>query len=69
MLRQAQHERISQEVREFAAKQNAGAESFLASEQLNGENTPEERTENEAGMEEMSRIYEAKGKRLYLPEG
>ncbi len=61
--------KISQEVREFAAKQNAGAESFLASEQLKGENTPEERAKNEAGMEEMSRVYEAKGKRLYLPEG
>ncbi len=57
------------EVREFVAKQNAGAESFLASEQLKGENTPEERAENEAGMEEMSRVYEAKGKQLYLPEG
>ncbi len=34
------------EVREFAAKQNADAESFLASEQLKGENTPEECAEN-----------------------
>jgi phosphomethylpyrimidine synthase len=60
--------KISQEVREFAAKQNQDTGSFLASEQLKGENTPEERAENEAGMEEMSRVYEEKGKRLYLPE-
>ncbi|MHA7819946.1 MAG: phosphomethylpyrimidine synthase ThiC [Erythrobacter sp.] len=60
--------KISQEVREFAAKQNSDPDSFLASEQLKGENTPEERAENEAGMEEMSRVYKEKGERLYLPE-
>ncbi len=61
--------KISQEVREFAAKQNQNPDSFLASEQLKGENTPEERAQNEAGMEEMSELYREKGKRLYLPEG
>jgi phosphomethylpyrimidine synthase len=60
--------KISQEVREFAAKQNSDPDSFLASEQLKGENSPEERAENEAGMEEMSRVYKEKGERLYLPE-
>ncbi|MEM7689197.1 MAG: phosphomethylpyrimidine synthase ThiC, partial [Pseudomonadota bacterium] len=89
--------KISQEVREFAAKQNAGPESFLASnpdtarpEPVEGQaqapanRTSESKTaqsatgsartdlseaEAEAGMEEMSRVYEEKGKKLYLPEG
>ncbi|MEO0463270.1 MAG: phosphomethylpyrimidine synthase ThiC [Pseudomonadota bacterium] len=52
--------KISQEVREFAAKQNAGPESFLAA------TAPVE--DAEAGMEEMSRVYKEKGERLYLPE-
>ncbi|APE27980.1 phosphomethylpyrimidine synthase ThiC [Aurantiacibacter gangjinensis] len=58
--------KISQEVREFAAKQNS--DSYLASEDLRGENTPEERAKNEAGMEEMSEVYREKGEKLYLPE-
>jgi len=60
--------KISQEVRDFAAKQNQNPDSFLASEQLKGENTPEERAQNEAGMEEMSKLYKDKGEKLYLPE-
>ncbi|MGB3470500.1 MAG: phosphomethylpyrimidine synthase ThiC [Erythrobacter sp.] len=60
--------KISQEVREFAAKQNQDPDSFLASEKLKGENTPEERAQNEAGMEEMSKLYKDKGEKLYLPE-
>lgn len=43
------------EVRDFAAKQNS--ESYLANEDLKGENSAEERAENEAGMEEMGRVY------------
>ncbi|MEE4201859.1 phosphomethylpyrimidine synthase ThiC [Erythrobacter sp.] len=58
--------KISQEVREFAAKQNA--DSYLASEDLKGENTEAEREANREGMEEMSRVYKEKGERLYLPE-
>ncbi len=60
--------KISQEVREFAAKQNQDPDSFLASEDLKGENSPEERAANEAGMEKMSRVYKEKGEQLYLPE-
>lgn len=48
--------KITQEVREFAAKQNQGADNFLAAE------------EAEKGMEEMSELYRAKGDNLYLPE-
>ena len=59
--------KITQEVRDFAARQNS--ESYLASEDLKGENTPQQRAENEKGMETMSEVYRAKGERLYLPEG
>jgi len=59
--------KISQEVRDFAAKQNS--DSYLAAEDLKGENSPEQRAQNEKGMETMSEVYRAKGERLYLPEG
>ncbi len=47
--------KITQEVREFAAKQNAGVETFVAAEDA------------EKGMEEMSELYRKKGDKLYLP--
>ena len=47
--------KITQEVRDFAAKQNAGAETFLAVE------------EAEAGMEQMSETFREKGGEIYLP--
>ena len=52
--------KISQEVRDFAAKQNSDPDSFLAA------TAPVE--DAEKGMEEMSKLYEEKGKKLYLPE-
>ncbi|MEO0591627.1 MAG: phosphomethylpyrimidine synthase ThiC [Pseudomonadota bacterium] len=52
--------KISQEVREFAAKQNSDPDSFLAA------TAPVD--DAEAGMEEMSRVYKEKGEKLYLPE-
>ncbi|QUL37888.1 phosphomethylpyrimidine synthase ThiC [Erythrobacter sp. JK5] len=52
--------KISQEVREFAAKQNSDPDSFLAA------TAPVE--DAEAGMEEMSRVYKEKGQELYLPK-
>jgi len=52
--------KISQEVRDFAAKQNSSPDSFLAA------TAPVE--DAEAGMEEMSRVYKEKGQELYLPE-
>ena len=54
--------KISQEVRDFAAKQNSDPDSFLAA------TSPEAVEEAEKGMEEMSRLYDEKGRRLYLPE-
>jgi len=47
--------KITQEVRDFAAKQNASADSFLAAE------------EAEKGMAEMSEKFREKGGEIYLP--
>jgi phosphomethylpyrimidine synthase len=47
--------KITQEVREFAAKQNQAADTFLAAE------------EAEAGMLAMSEKYREAGSELYLP--
>ena len=47
--------KITQEVRDFAAKQNQGAESFLAAD------------EAEEGMKEMSEVFKDKGGEIYLP--
>jgi phosphomethylpyrimidine synthase len=48
------------EPREFAAKQNAGAETFLAA-------TPVSEGEATAGMREMSETFREKGGEIYLP--
>ena len=52
--------KITQEVRDFAAKQNASADTFLAA-------TPVGEAEAEAGMEEMSETFREKGGEIYLP--
>lgn len=57
---------ISQEVREFAAKQNS--DSYLASENIRPETSAKEAEQAREGMEEMSKVYRKKGERLYLPE-
>jgi phosphomethylpyrimidine synthase len=49
--------KITAEVREFAAKQNAGAETFIAAE------------EAEAGMAGMSERFRKRGGEVYLPAG
>jgi len=54
--------KITQEVRDFAAKQNAGAETFLAA-------APVSESEAEAGMREMSEAFREKGGEIYLPAG
>ncbi len=46
--------KITQEVRDFAAKQNAGVETFVAAE------------EAEAGMADMSRVFRETGSELYM---
>jgi phosphomethylpyrimidine synthase len=49
--------KISQEVREFAKLQNQGSEGFIAAE------------EAEAGMAEMSKVYDDSGRELYMGQG
>jgi len=51
---------ISQEVRAFASKQNASADTFLAA-------TPIGENEAEAGMLAMSEKFKEKGGEIYLP--
>ncbi|MDF1835376.1 MAG: phosphomethylpyrimidine synthase ThiC, partial [Alteraurantiacibacter sp. bin_em_oilr2.035] len=60
--------KISQEVRDFASKQNQSADSFLASAQAGADAAEASRAAAIAGMEEMSKLYKAKGEQLYLPE-
>jgi len=48
---------ITQEAREFAARQNAGVESFVAAE------------EAEAGMADMSRVFRETGSELCMVAG
>jgi phosphomethylpyrimidine synthase len=52
--------KITQEVRDFAAKQNQSADAFLAA-------TPNAPAEAEAGMAEMSEKFREKGGEIYLP--
>ena len=49
--------KITQEVRDFAAKQNAGVGTFIAAE------------EAEAGMAGMSKLYNERGRELYVGGG
>ncbi len=51
--------KITQEVRDFAAKQNAGMETFVAAAA----------EEAEKGMAEMSRVYNEGGRELYIGAG
>lgn len=59
--------KISQEVRDFASKQNQSAEGFIASEKLGSETAAASKAAAEAGMREMSAKYKDMGDRLYLP--
>jgi phosphomethylpyrimidine synthase len=69
--------KISQEVREFARLQNQPAEGFIASSSTvrpelvegsqNGVTLTEE--EAEAGMAEMSKVYDETGRELYMGAG
>jgi phosphomethylpyrimidine synthase len=52
--------KITQEVRDFAAKQNQEADAFLAA-------APVDEAEAEAGMAEMSEKFREKGGEIYLP--
>ncbi|GMM92618.1 phosphomethylpyrimidine synthase ThiC [Qipengyuania sp. MTN3-11] len=58
--------KITQEVRDFAAKQNS--DSYLASENIKRETSAKEAQEAREGMEEMSKVYRERGERLYVPD-
>ncbi len=49
--------KITQEVRDFAAKQNQGADGFIAADEV------------EKGMAEMSKLYNDAGRELYMGQG
>ncbi|MBF6602558.1 MAG: phosphomethylpyrimidine synthase ThiC [Sphingorhabdus sp.] len=59
--------KISQEVRDFASKQNQSAEGFIASEKLGAETAAASKAAAEEGMREMAKVYKDKGQELYLP--
>jgi phosphomethylpyrimidine synthase len=46
----------------------ASAEGFIAAEKLGADTAEASRKAAEEGMREMSRVYKAKGEKLYLPE-
>jgi phosphomethylpyrimidine synthase len=54
--------KITQEVRDFAAKQNQSADAFIAAD-LSAETS----AKAEAGMAEMSEKFREKGGEIYLP--
>ena len=51
--------KITQEVRDFAAKQNQPSDAFIAAEGGT--------VDAEAGMAEMSEVFKEKGGEIYLP--
>ncbi len=59
--------KISQEVRDFASKQNQSAEGFIPSEKLGADTAAASKAAAEEGMREMAEMYKEKGERLYLP--
>jgi phosphomethylpyrimidine synthase len=60
--------KITQEVRDFAAKQNSGAETFLAANPDHGGEAMAE-SDAEAGMAKMSDLYNETGRELYMGAG
>ena len=60
--------KITQEVRDFAAKQNSGAETFLAASPDHGGAAMAE-SDAEAGMAAMSELYNETGRELYMGAG
>ena len=61
---------ISQEVREFAAKQNQPADGFIAAGGPTGaETAAASKAAALKGMEEMSRMFKETGSELYMGAG
>ncbi|HEX8300883.1 phosphomethylpyrimidine synthase ThiC [Sphingomonas sp.] len=60
---------ISQEVRDFASKQNQGVEGFLATGPTGAETAAASKAAALAGMEEMSKRFKETGSELYMGAG
>ncbi|MGQ3177167.1 MAG: phosphomethylpyrimidine synthase ThiC [Blastomonas fulva] len=60
---------ISQEVRDFASKQNQGVEGFIATGPSGAETAAASKEAALTGMAEMSQLYEDLGRELYLGAG
>jgi phosphomethylpyrimidine synthase len=60
--------KITQEVRDFAAKQNASADTFLAAVPQ-ADLSAEAVAEAEAGMAAMSAVFKETGSELYMGAG
>jgi len=58
---------ISQEVRDFAAKQNQSADGFIASEKWGAETAAASKAAAQEGMREMAERFKGEGGELYLP--
>jgi len=61
--------KITQEVRDFAAKQNQGVEGFIATGPTGAEMAAPSKDVAIKGMEEMSALYNASGRELYIGAG
>ena len=61
--------KITQEVRDFAGKQNQGVEGFIASGPTGAETAAASKAAAIKGMEEMSARFKAEGGEIYLPAG
>jgi phosphomethylpyrimidine synthase len=64
--------KITQEVRDFAGKQNAPADTFIAADATDADralfaNGKRSVADAEAGMAEMSNRFREKGSEVYLP--
>lgn len=61
--------KITQEVRDFAGKQNQGVEGFIATGPTGAETAAASKAAAIKGMEEMAALYNATGRELYMGAG
>ena len=61
--------KITQEVRDFASKQNQGVEGFIASGPTGAETAEASKAAALKGMAEMSKLYNESGRELYMGAG
>jgi phosphomethylpyrimidine synthase len=59
--------KITQEVRDFAAKQNSPADTFLAADDADAERALFAKGDAEQGMAAMSEVFRERGGEIYLP--